>query len=199
MQNMNPLERRYIALDIQLIEPEESRADKEQPKITGHAAVFDVLSEDFGGWREKIAPGAFSKSVGGDVRALFNHDPNIILGRTLSKTLRLKEDNRGLYTEIDPPNTSTARHVIEAIRRGDVTQMSFGFRTLKDEWKFDNTKDEAVRTLIDVELFDISPVTFPAYPTTDVAVREFRDFMESLKKSEPWRLNLALREMQFIE
>ena len=151
--------------------PMEVRADDDAPtKIVGHAAVFNQLSEDLGGFREKIAPGAFSKSIGGDVRAMFNHNPDMILGRTGAKTLTLSEDARSLAVEIAPPDTETARHVIEALRRGDVTQMSFGFRTISDTWENEDGKIP-VRTLNEVELFDVSPVTFPAYPQTDVAVR----------------------------
>lgn len=195
---MKDLERRFTLMEIVVVDPPEGRAD-EKPKIIGHAAVFDQLSEDFGGWREKIAPGAFSKSIGGDVRALFNHDPNLILGRTRAKTLRLTEDSKGLLAEIDPPDTETARSVMEAIRRGDVSQMSFGFRTVKQKWEEDMDKKIAVRTLVEVELFDVSPVTFPAYPQTDVGLREMRAFAETLKPASPWRLNLAQRFQQIAE
>lgn len=149
----------------------EERAEGEDapPKIVGHAAVFNQLSEDLGGFRERIAPGAFSKTLGADVRALFNHDPSMIIGRTTSRTLRLSEDAKGLMVEITPPDTPMARHVVESIRRRDITQMSFGFRTREDT--FERTDDGIVRTLLDVELFDVSPVTFPAYPQTDAAVR----------------------------
>lgn len=149
---------------------EEFRADDgETPKMTGYAALFENLSEDLGGFREKIAHGAFSKTLGGDVRALFNHDPNYILGRTVSKTLRLKEDQRGLAIEIDPPNTTVARDLQESVKRGDVSQMSFGFKTISDKWE--NTKEGTIRTILEAELFDISPVTFPAYRQTEVALR----------------------------
>ena len=148
----------------------EDRAGK-PPVIKGHAAVFDQLSTPMLGFREKIAPGAFRDSVkgGDDVRALFNHDPNYVLGRTKSGTLTLREDNRGLAVEIHPPDAQWAKDLLTTIRRGDVDQMSFGFKVIEDSYEGDG--ESRVRTLRKVELFDVSPVTYPAYPDTDVSVR----------------------------
>lgn len=137
--------------------------------IRGHAAVFNLRSGDLGGFREVIAPGAFARSIReDDIRALFNHDAGVILGRNRAGTLRLREDTRGLLTEIEPPDTQAARDVMALIERGDVSQMSFAFRTRKDEWKIED--GITVRTLRDVQVYDVSPVTFPAYPDTDVSV-----------------------------
>jgi len=144
----------------------------DSPKIVGHAAVFNKWSEDLGGFREKIAPGAFTKTISeGDVRALFNHDPNFVLGRNKAGTLSLEEDKKGLKVSIDPPDTQWARDLTTSIERGDINQMSFGFRTVKDQWTTPKTGNENKRELLEVELFDVSPVTFPAYPQTDVGVR----------------------------
>lgn len=151
------------------------RAEGAGAMICGHAAVFGSLSEDLGGFREQIAPGAFSQAISeDDVRALFNHDPNFILGRNRSKTLRMKEDTRGLAMEIDAPDTQTIRDLVLApIERGDVSQMSFGFAVRGangDDWQKDET-GQVIRTLRSVRLYDVSPVVFPAYPQTDVAMR----------------------------
>ena len=150
--------------------PLELRVSDDKKKIRGYAAVFNQWSEDLGGFREKIRPGAFSKTIKeADVRALFNHDPNYVLGRNKAGTLRLMEDDKGLEIEVDPPETQWARDLLISIDRGDINQMSFGFSTVKDEWGGD--KGEATRELVEVKLFDVSPVTYPAYPQTVVGVR----------------------------
>lgn len=162
----------------------ELRAATESRMITGHAAVFDQLSEELFGFREQIAPGAFEESVGqDDIRALWNHDANFVLGRNTSGTLSLHEDARGLAVRIDAPETQWADDLLVSIRRGDISQMSFGFITLQDEWAFDHEDDMVIRTLVKVRLFDVSPVTFPAYPRTDVTVakRSLEAFKESLE------------------
>lgn len=140
------------------------------PRIDGYAARFDVLSEDLGGWRERIAPGAFQKAIPrDDVRALQNHDENRVLGRNTSGTLRLREDASGLVNEISPPDTSYFRDLRESMRRKDVTQQSFGFRARGYSW----AKEDGllVRTVRDLELVDVSIVTFPAYTQTSASVR----------------------------
>lgn len=140
------------------------------PRIVGYAAVFNALSENLGGFRERIAPGAFEKTLReGDIRSVWNHNPDYVLGRTKVDTLRLKEDEHGLAIEIFPPDTQWARDLMVTIGRGDVDQMSFSFSTIRDEW---GTRDgQTERTLMEVKLFEVSPVTFPAYPQTSVQVR----------------------------
>jgi len=141
-------------------------------KISGHAAVFNQLSEDLGGFREKISPGAFTDTIkDSDIRALWNHDPNFVLGRTKAGTLSLHEDEIGLVTDYNFPDTAVARDLLKSIERGDVDQQSFGFMVMPDgqNWRLED--GGLVRTLSKIELFDVSPVTFPAYPQTDVGVR----------------------------
>ena len=143
----------------------------DSPKIKGYAAVFNQWSEDLGGFREIVKPGAFKKTIKeADVKALFNHDPNFVLGRNTSGTLALAEDSKGLAIEIDPPDTQWARDLVTSIDRGDIDQMSFGFRTVKDKW-IDEKDEQLQRELLEVELYDVSPVTFPAYPQTTVGIR----------------------------
>lgn len=148
----------------------EVRADEEGKvrTIAGYAAVFDKLSVVMWGFREKIAPGAFRESLREDVRALWNHDTNHVLGRTTAGTLRLDEDGHGLKVEIDPP--ASAAGFVESIARGDVSQMSFGFKVLEDRWDEDD-EGQDIRTLLRVKLYEVSPVAFPAYPDTEVGVR----------------------------
>jgi HK97 family phage prohead protease len=140
--------------------------------LAGYAAVFGEWSEDLGGFRERIAPGAFQAALTGDVRALWNHDPAFVLGRTTNGTLRLAEDERGLRVEIDPPEGPLYAGFLENVRRGDVSQMSFGFSVIEDEKSY-GEKGERLRLLKEVRLYEVSPVTFPAYPQTEVSVREW--------------------------
>src|SRR5260221_5828155 len=174
---MKTLERRIQAAELRLV------GAKELSKIAGHAAKFDVLSEDLGGFRERIAPGPFAKTIqSADIRALFNHDANIVLGRNKAGTLRLSEDSAGLAFEVDAPQTQLVRDMVLApIQRGDINQCSFGFYTVQDKWaKLDGNW---VRTLLEVELFDVSPVTYPAYPQTEVAVRSLQ---EAIRAASPF-------------
>jgi uncharacterized protein len=142
-----------------------------RPHIVGHAAVFNSLSEMLWGFREIIAPGAFGAAIAkSDVRALLNHEPSFVLGRKKNGTLKLWEDERGLAIDIDPPETGWAGDLLVSIGRGDIDQMSFGFTVAEDSW--DTVDGETRRTILRVdELFDVSPVTFPAYPETDASLR----------------------------
>jgi HK97 family phage prohead protease len=137
--------------------------------ISGTAAVYNAKSLDLGGFREVILPGAFTKTLseGGTKKAYWNHNSDQVLGSTKSGTLRLSEREEGLHFEIDPP--AWADHHLESIKRGDVDQMSFGFRTVKDSWE--HKDGEVVRLLHEVQLFEISPVAMPAYPQTDAQAR----------------------------
>jgi hypothetical protein len=144
--------------------------DGKPRRIIGYAAMFDVLSEPLWGFREKIRKGAFSKTIQtADVRALFNHDENYVLGRSKAGTLKLWEDNTGLGIEIVVPDTQWARDLVVTMERGDVDQMSFSFRVVREDWS--HTPDQEIRTLIEVELHDVSPVTFPAYTETIAQLR----------------------------
>lgn len=147
------------------------RADgaADAPKITGHAAVFNKPT-DMGYYVEEIAPGFFVNAIAkSDVRMLFNHDENFVMGRTKSGTLRIREDEVGLLTENDPPDTQTIRDlVLTPMERGDIDGMSFAFTVKTQQWtKMDNGTFK--RRLVEAEeLYDVSVVTFPAYPDTDV-------------------------------
>lgn len=152
----------------------EARSDADGTVLAGYAALFNSASEEMWGFREEIAPGAFSRTLseGADVRALVDHDPSKILGRTTSKTLTLEEDDRGLKVFIDPPDTTIGRDVVESVRRGDLSQMSFAFRVQAEEWR-DEQSEMPKRVLKEVDLFDVSVVTYPAYKDTTVGLRGF--------------------------
>lgn len=132
----------------------------------GYALKWDARSSNLGGFRERVAEGATSDSIErDDIRALFNHDPNLILGRNRSRTLRMSEDSEGLHYEVDMPDTTYARDLTAAMERGDVSQSSFGFKTSGpegDSWAEDED-GFPLRTLQKIALFDVSPVTYPAY------------------------------------
>ena len=163
----NETERRVWAADLEVREGGEGEA----PVIAGYAAVFNEWSENLGGFREKIAPGFFAPVLDSDVRALWQHDPSYVLGRTTNGTLSLAEDDTGLRVEIQPPDTQWAADAVVSLRRGDVTQMSFGFEVAEDRWLSEGESHE--RTLLEAAaLYDVSPVTFPAYPQTSVSVRQ---------------------------
>ena len=185
--------------------PEVRAGDDGSPRIVGYAAVFDSLSDDLGGFQERISVGAFTRALRDkpDVRALINHDPNLILGRTKSGTLTLAANQKGLLYTVDPPDTQYARDLQASMKRGDVDQSSFAFRTVKDEWNVEN--GIPTRTLLDVDVFDVSVVTYPAYPDTESSLRSVQHALESFAR---WReearpkgipVDLTRRMMRLLE
>lgn len=166
--------------------------DDGAPQMVGHAAVFNQLSDPLLFFRERIEPGAFSQSIhADDVRALMNHDSNYVLGRNRAGTLDLSEDSQGLAIRITPPETQWARDLMVSMERGDIDQMSFGFQVQPGGDHWDGDLDNPVRVLTNVRLFDVSVVTFPAYPQTDVSLRRlefnaaFPQEPEDVDASEP--------------
>ncbi len=158
------IERRASAFGV------ETRADGAgKKKLYGYAAIFnsDTTIGDY--FIERIDKGAFDKAIKGDVRALVDHDAGRVIGRTKSGTLKLATDDKGLSVEIDVPDTVDGRDLLTLVDRGDVSGMSFGFRVLKQEW--DETGDLPVRTILDVELYEVSAVAFPAYEDTEIGAR----------------------------
>jgi len=148
----------------------ELKAAVEGRTVEGYASVFNSMSEDLGGFREIILPGAFSNVLDNDVRALYNHDSNYLLARTTSGTLELKEDDKGLYYRFEMPNTSYGNDMLELFRRGDLSQSSFGFTVEKDSWRMQD--GQHVRYIERVgSLFDVSPVVYPAYTAASSGLR----------------------------
>jgi HK97 family phage prohead protease len=158
------VERRVIVSEMR------TAADGAPKLIEGHGAVFNQAEEIWPGVREVVMPGAFMKTIQeADVRALFNHDSNYVLGRNRAGTLRLNEDDYGLRYEIDPPDTTWANDLYTSIKRGDITQSSYAFLPVKETWSTDDAGE--LRTLHEVRLFDVSPVTYPAFPGADASAR----------------------------
>ena len=170
------IERRILATE----DVEMRVTDGDKPKITGYGAKFGKWSLDLGGFTEKIRKGAFDEALeNSDVRALKNHDPNLLLGRTSSGTMRLSGNSVGLRFEVDVPDTVTGRDTVTEIRRGDLSGCSFSFTTAEDDWKY-NEDGTVERTIIKVgKLYDVGPVTYPAYPDTTVAARSLDAFKDS--------------------
>lgn len=170
------MERRALAVAPEL------RAAENGKTIKGYAAVFNDVADIGGSFREVIAPGAFKETIGGDIRALVDHDTGRVIGRSKSGTLRLSEDDHGLAVEIDLPDTSDGRDLAHLLERGDISGMSFGFRVTHDEW--DETKDIPTRTIRAVELFEVSAVAFPAYEGTELALRARDKAKEEIERAE---------------
>jgi Escherichia/Staphylococcus phage prohead protease len=174
---MSTLERRFgTALRAVATRTDFSSAPDSPGNIVGYAATYRTLSSDLGGFRERINPGAFDKSLrnGDDVRCLIGHDPNLIVGRTKNGTLRLASDATGLRMACALPNTSYARDLMTSVGRGDLSECSFGFSVDDDDWTDEDDPDDRgarikVRTLRSVRVLDVSVVAYPAYPGTSVS------------------------------
>lgn len=169
------METRFVTM------PVEVREIDGKPTIEGYAAVFNQLSEDLGGWQEVIEPGSFAGVLADDVRSLWQHDPLYVLGRRTSGTLSIWEDETGLRYRVIPPETQWARDVMVSIQRGDVNQSSFMFSVMPDgeRWALDEM-GHAIRRLVRIaRLYDVAPVTFPAYPTTTADVRSQIDALRA--------------------
>jgi HK97 family phage prohead protease len=165
--------------------------------FAGHAAVFDYRTSIGNplswGFYEQIAPGAFTKTIKeADVRFLIDHDPSLLLARTKSGTLRLSEDLVGLAADADLAPTTYGRDLAVLLERGDVSQMSFGFQVVKDDWTKEQVEtngdpvDVEVRTIREAKLFDVSVVTFPAYEGTDATLRSMTAAVSRKKDPDPF-------------
>ena len=202
-QTENLLERRTITLkELRVVD---SISDEStEPAIDGYASVFDSWSEELGGnqpFRERVVKGAFEETIqNDDIRALFNHDPNYVLGRNKAGTLTLEEDDKGLHVRITPPDTQWAKDLLVSIKRGDITQMSFGFTVILDRWNYEDNTD--VRELLKVKLYDVSPVTFPAYTQTECGIRSAYDNHQKevvkAKEIAKQKLDLRKQKLKFI-
>jgi hypothetical protein len=157
--------------------------DNKPTQLVGYAAVFNSPADIAGVFTETIAPGTFRDSIATDpIVALLNHDNNFVLGRNTSKTLLLREDTKGLYFEIDIPDTTVGRDLTVLIQRGDIDSCSFAFSVDEESWDH----EQNIRTLQKVTLYDISVVTNPAYSDTSVSARSADDVLnESLASVKP--------------
>ena len=171
----------------------ETRSDDTGMYIDGYFSVFNSNYEIYPGCTESVAPGAFSNTLGGDIKALCDHDTRLVLGRNKAGTLELREDSHGLWGRITiNPNDSDAVNLYERVKRGDVDQCSFGFDIREEEADFRD--DGSVHfTIRDVELYEVSVVTFPAYSETSVSARK-QDVAEIQKrKLDAWKATTRAR------
>ena len=198
-RSFEKLERRLLVGDLRSL-----RAEGQATRIGGHAAVFDTPA-DLGYFIETVKRGAFTKTIAeDDVRALFNHDSNLVLGRNKAGTLRLSEDSKGLAFEVDLPDTQLARDLAVSIDRGDISQCSFGFMVRGEEVR----RVDGVwnRDLTDVQLFDVSPVTYPAYDQTDVSMRSLDEIAKQFRSGsedppvdpEAWKQDFDHRRRRLL-
>ena len=164
-----------------------TREEEGNKSIEGYFAVFNSVYDIAPGMSESIAPGAFSKSLAGDIRALVNHDTSLVLGRTKAGTLVLREDSRGLWGHIDiNPNDVAAMDLYARVQRGDVDQCSFGFEIRSQDT--DIKEDGSIHwTLTEIELYEVSCCTFPAYEETSISARTAERDNIRKRETEAWR------------
>lgn len=179
---------RSVAVNFQ------TRSDESGPVIAGYFAVFNNPTELWPGCIEQIAPGAFASSLGGDVRALIDHDTRLVIGRTVAGTLSLREDANGLYGEIKiNEHDSDAMNLYARVQRGDVSQCSFGFDIVAEDYVVSPDGQTCTWTIRDTKLYEVSVVTFPAYEATSVEARD-SDSSASLRKNRLQRRKNELLE-----
>jgi HK97 family phage prohead protease len=184
IQNIENGERRFVSHIVEYREENEGT-------IEGIASEVEKFY-DLGMFEERIAKGAFDGVLKDDVRALFNHDPNLVLARTKSKTLEMFTDEKGnLAYRFKTPNRSYAKDLEDAVKSGDVDQSSFAFRVAEEKWEWrednkDLKKDRRTITRFE-KLYDVSPVTYPASPSTTVAARKLEDHNQELHSAKQKR------------
>lgn len=198
------MERRILPINAEV----RAAGDGKPAMISGYAARFNELSVVlYGMFRERIAPGAFTETLASDdIRSLWNHNADYVLGRNKNGTLRLREDDTGLFMEVDPPDTQAGRDALISVARGDVSQQSFMFDVQPDgdDW-YEDAEGQIIRTLKRVRLYEVSPVTFPAYPQTSAEARDenklaelptLSRWVEKRLNGSAYRLEQAIRSQR---
>ena len=195
IQNINKAERRFMQVELRAPE-------KESRTVEGYAAVFNSDSElIYGSFIERIAPGAFDDVLNDDAVALFNHDPNLILARN-KVNMTIKQDDKGLLYRFDAPNTTAGNDLLENLRLGNVRTSSFAFTIAEEKWTYsDDRAKPSIRTITKIErLFDVSPVTYPAYPDTSVAQRSFQSIIEAEeRKTKAYLVEVMKRKHELFK
>lgn len=176
------------------------------PLLEGTAIPYNSRSELlYGAFYEMFSPGAFTEHLrtNPDVAALADHDTGKVLGRTSAKTLTLREDEKGVHIELDPANTSYGRDIVELVTRGDITGMSFSFRTISDQWSMQEGKE--LRTVTKATLREVSIVAFPAYQASEIMKRSLdsvndrhRAMVELAKRQDIESLDILRRRLAMM-
>lgn len=184
MENRNTRQIRSIASEFK------TREDGEQLRIEGYFAVFNSVYQIWDDMSESVAPGAFTDTLGGDIRALIDHETMYVLGRNQAGTLELREDSHGLWGSIlVNPNDQDAMNLYSRVQRGDVDQCSFGFDILEEETEFRD--DGSVHwTIKKVKLYEVSVCTFPAYSETSVTARKEQREELIKRRTDMWRAEM---------
>lgn len=174
-------------------------ADADSKKLVGYVVQWNKESETlWGEYVERFAPNAFTDSLksGKDVRALFEHDHTKLLGRTSSSTLKLEEDSTGLRFELIPPDTQLGRDLLVSVERGDISGMSFGFRTIKNEWDF--SVEPNLRTVQQAELVEITVTSIPAYPDSSLEILKRSQAVAKGQDSTNWQDDNRRKWLQLL-
>lgn len=190
MGEMSELEWRYAPDSRGKVE---LRQDDGRNKIGGYAATFNRQSRNLGGFKEVVDPVAFNESRGRNwpgVMARYNHAE--LIGTTAAGTLQLRTDSYGLFYEVEPPPSS--RRIVELVERNDVTKSSFAFRTVNDDWTYEDGLPQ--RRLLDVQLVDVAPVDDPAYVDTTVGIRSAADRVQVALMSLARRMDVDVSEVR---
>lgn len=167
--------------------------------IRGYASVFNSDSENLGGFIERIDSHAFDDVLTDDVRCLFNHNPDHLLARTKSRTLTLSVDQKGLMYECELPNTRLGQDLLELMERGDIAESSFAFSVDQEDWD-EQESGLKVRTIKKVKrLYDVSPVTYPAYPDATVAKRSLEEFQKRQQSTAEELLDVYRRRLRLTD
>lgn len=167
--------------------------DEGGPVIEGYFSVFNRDYELWPGAVEQVAPGAFRETLGGDIRALANHDTRLVLGRTTTGTLTLREDDKGLFGTIKVnEQDSDAMNLYARVQRGDVSQCSFGFDILDEEFT-ERSDGSVLWTIRKVKLYEVSVVTFPAYVETAVSARKVQMDTIRRRRLDAWKNEMKER------
>ncbi|KMZ43978.1 peptidase U35 [Bacillus sp. FJAT-27238] len=195
---MGKMEVRY--LPVESIEFRSTGEDGSTNTISGYVVKFNQRSQlIWGEFYEKVAKGAFARSLSENViKALWNHRSDFVLGSTKNQTLRLWEDHIGLRFECDLPNSTWGKDAAESIQRGDVDGMSFGFGVRKDSFTYLKDEDVYERTLIDIDLREVSPTPFPAYPDSEVSQRSIDQLGITTKEQRKHEKEKLLLEIDLL-